>query len=285
MKTRIRNGHTLSWFKHSQRVPSLDRLFLASALFFLLNLWVFIKMVKSKIIACAKTKQNKSNQKLWSRQIESSSSTSGSRLNIPSSMNSLFRGSLPLQKLSMSWCTSCASLTVATTKLQCLKIYYGPVGALSKRNNDLAWIAELGIELLLQRKDYLDWMLFCKIVQESPKVWSDLHWASSKGKSAFKETSWSLFSVVHYVIRMSIPRKYKTSRFERLRDSKRGRRESSDASFSSKSACNDKFGSTIETELLNRGKNGWKRAQIAQNTVEVICYLRQEEIIGNNRFP
>lgn len=85
-----------------------------------------------------KTKQNKSNQKLSSRQIESSSSTSGSRLNIPSSMNSLFRGSLPLQKLSMSWCTSCASLTVATTKLQCLKILYGPVGALSKRNNDLA---------------------------------------------------------------------------------------------------------------------------------------------------
>ena len=200
-------------------------------------------------------------------------------------MNSRFRGSLPLQKLSMSWCMSCASLTVETTKLHCSKMHYGPVGALSKRNNDLAWTAELGIELLLQRKDCLDWMLLCNTIHESPKVWSDLHWSSSKGKSAFKETSWSLFSVVHSIIWMSIPRKYKTSRFERLRDSKRGRRESSDTSFSSKSACNDEFESTIEAKLLQRGKNGRKRTQIAQNTVEVICYLREEVIIGNNRFP
>ena len=62
--------------------------------------------------------------------------------------------------------------------------------------------------------------------------------------------------MVHSIIRMSIPRKYKTSRFERLRDSKRGRRELSDASFSSKSACKDESESTIETKLLQRGKNG-----------------------------
>lgn len=62
--------------------------------------------------------------------------------------------------------------------------------------------------------------------------------------------------MVHYIIRMKIPRKYKTSRFERLRDSKRGRKESSDTSLSFKSACNDEFESTIETELPQRGKHG-----------------------------
>lgn len=73
---------------------------------------------KSEIQNNRLCKKQAKSQKLSSKQIESSSSsTSGSRLNIPSSINSRFKGSLPLQKLSMSWCMSCASLTVETTKL------------------------------------------------------------------------------------------------------------------------------------------------------------------------